>query len=307
MNQTPGRRYKGTSPFADDPLDRKIFFGRDRERRSLLNLVLAEDLVVLFAKSGMGKTSLINASLLEPLRREGFFPMVVRVNDQERGPLRSMFDGIRQAAKESRVDCVNGDQASAWHFFKTAEFWSEENELLRPVLILDQFEELFTLQFPDSQREFATQLAALVRGRTALDELGLDDSKVGRSPDGDPPELKIVLSLREDFLAHLEDLASGIPGVLHNRFRLGPLSRQGAHQAIIGPAQLAHEAFQVAPFRYLEKAVDEIVSFLGKRRLGRETIETDKVEPVQLQLICQHVEELVQKRQDTEQGTWKAS
>ena len=76
-----------------------------------------------------------------------------------------------------------------------------------------------------------------------------------------------------------------------------PRSRQGAHQAIIGPAQLAHEAFQLAPFRYREQAVDEIVGFLGKKRLGREIVETDAVEPVHLQLICRHVEEQVLERQ----------
>jgi hypothetical protein len=48
-----GHRYKGTTPFQDLDLDRRIFFGRDRESRSLLSLVLAERLVVLFAKSGM--------------------------------------------------------------------------------------------------------------------------------------------------------------------------------------------------------------------------------------------------------------
>ena len=180
MSEAQARRYKGTSPFSDIDLDRRIFFGRDRECRSLQSLVLAEDLVVLFAKSGMGKTSLINAGLLQPLRLKGYFPMVVRVNNRREGPLRSMFDGIRQAVKTEGVDCVNGDETSAWHFFKKAEFWSRDNDLLRPVLILDQFEELFTLQLPEPRREFAAQLAALVRGRSALAPLGLKASRMTR-------------------------------------------------------------------------------------------------------------------------------
>ena len=307
MSEAQARRYKGTSPFSDIDLDRRIFFGRDRECRSLQSLVLAEDLVVLFAKSGMGKTSLINAGLLQPLRLKGYFPMVVRVNNRREGPLRSMFDGIRQAVKTEGVDCVNGDETSAWHFFKKAEFWSRDNDLLRPVLILDQFEELFTLQLPEPRREFAAQLAALVRGRSALAPLGLKASPNDQDLDGDSAQLQIVLSLREDFLAELEGLASDIPGVLHNRFRIGPLSRAGAHQAIIGPARLAHEAFRVAPFSYREKAIDEIVAFLAKKRVGHETIETDAVEPVQLQLICRHLEEQVRERQASEQTEVKVS
>ncbi len=301
LPEQTGRRYKGTTPFQDQEIDRKTFFGRAREGRSLLSLVLAEKLVVLFAKSGMGKTSLLNAGLVKPLRDRGYFPIVVRLADQQHGPVASVFDGIRRAAQEARVDCVGGGKASLWHFFKTAELWSEGDDLLRPVLIFDQFEELVTLHTPERRRQLVAQLAELVRGRAAArtSEPGLPPPE-SRS-DAGPPDLKIVLSLREDYLAHLEDLARDIPGILHHRFRLGPLTREDARAAIVEPARLADAAFDTVPFAYREETVDEILAFLAKRRSGgtmtnEEVVESDEVEPVQLQLICQYLEEKVRAR-----------
>ncbi len=292
MAAARAHRYKGTSPFLDSDLDRKTFFGRDLEIRALSSLVLAERLSVLFAKSGMGKTSLINAGVVEPLREKGYFPMVLRVGDPGVDTVQAILDGVRDAAAAAGVECERAEATELWEFFKRARFWSSSLDLLTPVLVLDQFEELFTLKPRDDQRELARQLAELVRGRAAAPE--------GDGPealDSSPPDVKILLSLREDFLAHLEDLTEEIPGILHNRLRLGPLTREGARQAIVGPARLEDEALETTPFTYREEALAEILSFLGKQRRGEETVEVDEVEPVQLQLICLYLEELVQARQ----------
>lgn len=306
------QRYKGTAPFLDTELDRKTFFGRDRESRSLLNLVLAERLVVLFAKSGLGKTSLINAGLVEPLRARGYLPMVVRVGGQAQGPLSALMAGIRSATREADVECVgpgmeDEEGPDLWRFFKTTEMWSKDDELLRPVLILDQFEELFTLHEGEARRELIRQLAELVRGRSPESWQRAEELPEGRTLDGSPPDVRIVIALREDFLAHLEELARDIPGILHTRFRLGPLTREGAREAIVEPARLEDEAFETPPFSYREQAVDDIIAFLGKKRMGGHTVESDDVEPAQLQLICQYLEEKVRSRQPARDGTVRIS
>ena len=288
-------RYKGASPFQDTDLDRKIFFGRKRESRSLLHLVGAEQLVVLFAKSGIGKTSLINAGLLEPLRGLGYFPMVVRVDDQKHGPVRSILDGVLKAAERSGVDCVNGDDSSLGVFFKTAEFWSIDDDPLPPVLILDQFEELFTLQRSDAGQEFIRQLAEVLRGYISVPPGG-DAAVQRRALESHSPDVKIVLSLREDYLANLQDFTRQIPAVLQNRFRLRPLTKDTAREAIVGPAELKEEGFLISPFSYEPEAIKAMLSFVGKERRGDQWIDTDQVEPFNLQLICQHAEAEVREK-----------
>ena len=289
-------RYRGTAPFQYSQVDRRTFFGRDRETRSLLSLVLAERLVVVFGKSGMGKSSLINAGLTDPLLERGFLPMTIRFTDHGRDLVGELLDGVRAAARAADVEIVGADQSDLWSFFKTAEFWSRGDDLLQPVLVLDQFEELFTFHGPEPRRQFIAQLAELVRGRSASGRSSEPALPGAPALDASPAKIKIVLSLREDYLADLEELAHDIPGILQHRFRVGPLMAEHARDAIVKPAALDQAEFETPPFVYTEGALQRILAFLARRRQGDQTVSGDEVEPAQLQLVCQYVEELVRTR-----------
>ena len=52
--------------------DNAIFYGRDKEARDLLSLIIANNVVLVYSPSGAGKTSLINAKLIPLLEKEGF-------------------------------------------------------------------------------------------------------------------------------------------------------------------------------------------------------------------------------------------
>ena len=97
------------------------------------------------------------------LRDEGYLPLNVRVNDSEHGPLISVLQGIRTEIERQQVEYIEGSTGSLWSFFKTAEFWRGDL-LLKPVLVLDQFEELFTLAPEEARDSFLSELSYLVRG-----------------------------------------------------------------------------------------------------------------------------------------------
>lgn len=289
------RRYKGTAPFQYNSVDRRTFFGRDHEIRSLLSLVLAERLVVVFGKSGTGKSSLINAGLVGPLAERGYLPLTLRLSSAD-GPVAGVLDGVRAAAQAAGVEIMGGDATDLAAFFRTAEFWSDSYDLLQPVIILDQFEELFTLHGPSRRREFIAQLAEIVRWRSERGRSAAVALPATAAASVSASKLKVVLSLREDFLADLEELAQDIPGILQHRFRIGVLTAENAREAIVGPAALEDAAFEIPPFAYTEGALQRILSFLARRRQKDETMTGDEVEPAQLQLVCQYVEELVRAR-----------
>src|SRR5262245_32138328 len=69
-----GERYVGPRPF--EPQDRDIFFGRDGETLDLVSLVVAYRVVLLYAASGAGKTSLLNAGLVPALQHEEGFEVL---------------------------------------------------------------------------------------------------------------------------------------------------------------------------------------------------------------------------------------
>jgi hypothetical protein len=67
--------YVGPRTFEEG--DANIFFGREREARDLLSLVISEPLVLFYAQSGAGKSSVINTRLIPGLREEGFMVLPV--------------------------------------------------------------------------------------------------------------------------------------------------------------------------------------------------------------------------------------
>src|SRR5512135_3344205 len=61
----------------------ETLYGREREVPDLLDLLIAERVVLLYSPSGAGKTSLISAGLIPQLAREGFHVLpVIRVNQE---------------------------------------------------------------------------------------------------------------------------------------------------------------------------------------------------------------------------------
>jgi hypothetical protein len=62
-------RYPGTQSFESSQRD--IFFGRDKDIEKLTQMIELERMVLVYAKSGIGKTSLINAGVLPSLQESG--------------------------------------------------------------------------------------------------------------------------------------------------------------------------------------------------------------------------------------------
>ncbi len=285
-------RYPGSRPFTDTHVDRRLFFGRGDEKQSFFHMALAEKLVVIYAKSGMGKTSLLNAGIMKELRAEHYLPLLIRFNIPSIDPLQSIY-AIAEPFVETKLSDEEKEQ-TLWEFFKTVPFWSSEDDLLTPILILDQFEELFTLHSKKNREKFITQLADLVRGRVPKE---LPESKITKGQYTETsPKIKIIISIREDFLGELDDLSREIPGILQNRFRLLPLNRKQAEQAIIEPAQVKDDRISIPKFKYTEEAVKQMLSFLCKRRKKKQLVSTNEVEPSQLQLLCQHMENKILNR-----------
>lgn len=225
-NPYPGPRSFGTG----DQL-----YGRDRELRELPDLLIAERVVVMHSPSGAGKTSLINADdgLLRELERQRFRPLTpVRVNQQPPNKLLaeagryaySIMESLESARKSKRM--MTSQQLLATtlaHYLKqTQEQAPQDPRHTDPlVLILDQFEEVFTLDPTDSvgRLKFFSDLGDL-----------LDDQPIW-----------LLFAMREDLIGELEAVSHLIPGDLAIRYRLGLLERPAAREAIMLPAKRQHD------------------------------------------------------------------
>ena len=201
------------------------------------------------------------------------------------------MEGIRADAERQQVEYVPGDSRSLWSFFKSVEFWRGDL-LLAPVLILDQFEELFTLQSEETRESFLSELGYLVRG-IPPPSLPQIDPNVSHAP----PSVRVVLSLREDFLGLLEEAADRIPQIMDHRFRLAPLNCETAAKAITGPAAIDDPKIASKPFRLEPELVTSILDYLTRSTTAGRSAGSRYVEPFHLQLICQRIERIAASKQ----------
>src|SRR5271154_1373479 len=127
-----------------------FFYGRDHETESLLKHVRDAPVTVLYGQSGLGKTSLLQAGLFPVLRDHHFLPVFVRFAlTPGAAPLtRQLHQSVRDSIRADVADAMLPlDDESLWEYLHRTDFelWSAHNYPLTPVIVLDQFEELFTL------------------------------------------------------------------------------------------------------------------------------------------------------------------
>jgi len=250
--------YVGPRPFERD--DRAYFFGRAREIRDVVSLVIAQPVLLLYAASGAGKSSLLNAGVLPTLEERGadvLPPARVLAGD----PPEDVPNVYVHALLTYLATGARGPTALADFL---AGLPRRGDGALR-VLVVDQFEELFTA-FP---RRWRDRSAFVDQLRDALEA---------------DPLLRVVLAIREDHLAQLDPLATHFPGGLRNRFRLERLDRDGALAAVENPLAQTTRRFQDG---VAEALVDELLKLRVVAGGGRSVeVEGEYVEPVQLQVVC---------------------
>ena len=285
MSGTDGYRYPGPNEFEDTPADHLLFSGRNDEINAITQQIVSSRLLVLYGSSGLGKSSLLKAGVYPKLRENNFCPVRVRITDKL-SVLQLLAQSCAETGREADLDYTPGVGSTPWEFFKTAMFWRGET-LLYPVLVFDQFEELFTTVAPSWKTDFANEIGPLasgnlptsVRQRLEQGEKGLTDL---------PPQVKLIFSLREEFYGSLEELSSDFPALFQDRFRLLPMDRSRAELAIRLPALKESEAgitFNTPPFTYSDETLKTMLGFLAGRH--------GTIEPFQLQLLCQHVERVI--------------
>ncbi|QXD14561.1 hypothetical protein GQ464_014150 [Rhodocaloribacter litoris] len=275
----PPSPYRGVDPFRY--ADRRCFFGREEATDALLAQILVSRLVILFGESGAGKSSLINAGLIPALLREGMQPERLRVMPFPDEPLSiERITDDRDGQPVYLPSLLAGDapgttvQCSLERFRHLIETGSG---VVRPVLIFDQFEELFTLFGQGKQASPAEELALQRRLLATLLDLVNSGLKV-----------KVLLIIREDFLGKLETLATAYPRIFDHRVRLRRLDEAEAREAICGPFRRPEtgnrrEPCPAFPAQLTPALAGRLIADLT--RTGEET----QIQPTQLQIVCRRL------------------
>ncbi len=278
----------GLASFTEET--RSYFHGREEEVAELGRRVQRKLLTVLFGQSGLGKTSILRAGLVPRLRPGGYCPVYVRIDYAPESP--PPAEQIKQAifratgAEGGRWTQPGSSVAgeSLWEFLHHRDdlLKDEGGNTVVPLLIFDQFEEIFTIAQSDSTvreraTEFLSELADLVENRPPKEleaRLETDDSLIARF-DFSRADYRILISLREDYLAHLEGVKASMPSITQNRMRIARMTGDQALAAVTRPGGKL----------VTQEVAESIVRFVA----GGAELRNAEVEPALLSLICREL------------------
>lgn len=234
------RYLKGPSFYRET--DQDIFWGREKETDDIYYLVSNNDFSICYAKSGEGKSSVINAGLIPLLRKKGFLPICIRFtssNYKEENPNfdniigKVLEDGINKVENGSVYKSMNIDLPqeemplydTLWWKLRVNEIRKDAFTQLTPVLIFDQFEEIFTCS---ENIEWVSRFFVWLE-RLYNDMNPLDDASIGRLP----KKFKVLLSLRSEYVCELDYWSMQryfIPSLKNNRYYLKALTEDNARE-----------------------------------------------------------------------------
>jgi tetratricopeptide (TPR) repeat protein len=277
----------GLASFTEETRD--YFYGREEEVAELARRVQRKLLTVLFGQSGLGKTSILRAGLVPRLRAQGYCPVYVRVDYSKEAPepAEQLKQAIAKTARRSGQWTQAGvavEGETLWEFLHHRDdmLQDESGKTLIPLLIFDQFEEVFTVAQSDEfgrarAARFIADLADLVENRPpASFEAKLEgDETLAEKFDFARSDYRVLISLREDYLAPLEGLKAGMPSVTQNRLRLAPMNGKQGLEAVMRPGKTL----------VTEEVAEAIVRFVA----GGSEIANAEVEPSLLSLICREL------------------
>ncbi|HUC22780.1 MAG TPA: ATP-binding protein [Streptosporangiaceae bacterium] len=249
---------------------KELFFGRGSEIEKLTSLVVSTSAVLLYANSGSGKSSLLQAGLVPSLLESFDYLILPTVRFDQVGQ-RSPGDGadISQPNPFAQLLCgtvlAEDDKAPDTHNLKQlTDYLHKRDGGKSTLLILDQLEELF-----DYEALWRERAAFLVQLRRALET---------------NPWLHAVLAIRSDYLANLVPHERELPGRMLVRCGLESLREQAAREAI-------EKAFKSTDVRLVDTEIDLVLDRLLNLDVGQDgpPVRGQYVNLILLQILCRRL------------------
>lgn len=234
--------FAGLSAFQET--DARRYFGREQDIAAVLGKLRHQEIVAIVGPSGTGKSSFVRAGLIPALKASGLAweTYVIRPG---RKPLAALADILMQLADGSSADVASDVAAFEENLRKEPGMLGvqlrarcrKKGAAQRILLFVDQFEELYTLGIAPDEREI------------------FHASLLGVADDASSP-LRVILSIRADFLDRLAEDRPFLSAVTRGLHFLPPMAVGGLREALVKPLESIR--YQFAD----EALIEEIMSSL---------------------------------------------
>jgi len=225
--------YRGLEAFREQ--DAKNFFGRDAESKDLVELVEKRHFVAVLGSSGSGKSSLVFAGLIPQLRQNSQW--LIATCRPQNAPLREISVTLIDALYQTELNEINriseikaltaGLEQETLELTDIIARVFDKHPDTRLLLVIDQFEELYTLSPTTTQSLFLNHLLNFLEQHTT------------------PPKTTVLITLRADFLGYAlnHPKLAKLLDTYRNKM-LGDLSGADLSLAIEQPARALDVTFE---------------------------------------------------------------
>lgn len=224
--------------------DADFYFGRDTEVEKLYNQVFNSNLLMIYGTSATGKTSLVQCGLGNMFEDTDWLPIFIRKGENI---IESLEEVIHQYARRKPKKGTPIQQ----------QLHSLYLDYYKPVfLIFDQFEELFILGDSQEEEDFFWWLTEILQSDI---------------------QVKILLIMREEYLAHLDRFEEIIPTLFENRFRVERMRREQIEEVIRGTSE--HERFniEIENEEVIQKIIENVQNDKGHLNLADLQVYLDRL------------------------------
>lgn len=286
------------------------FKGREKDTSALFTMLEQNDCVVLYAASGEGKSSIINAGLSPRMRRNSLFPIKIGFTTTEYNgegvPLKNdgkdvdfdsfILSKIQLKLNEYKENLVKNGKVEEDDFdirlqksdkyadnsFPDSLWWRLRTETIHvenpfdefdyiPVLIFDQFEEIFQAKWKASFFTWMETLLKDIQPDIAGGEGSFNTLSVEK-------QFKVMFSLRYEYVGELDYWCSQrtfIPQMMRTRYFLKPLRRRDARKVM-----------EQGDFD--EQTIDEVIKSLSETDSTNDLSDEDApcISALMLSIVC---------------------
>lgn len=196
------------SPFkfldAYEKEDIDFFFGREEETKELYEMTYDTRLILLYGASGTGKTSIVQCGLANKFKETRWKEIFVRREQNINESITNVLSKEIQTANAYALGKPETEIEKIELLYKA---------LFKPIyLIFDQFEELFIIdENEEEQNQFFQFIKELLSARVVV---------------------KIILIMREEFIAQLSNFEKVIPSLFDYRYRIEEMRYSTAKETI---------------------------------------------------------------------------